>query len=561
MIIKQIEFNETERAKTHNWWFGTNWPVVYILNNNKAAYIGETININSRLKQHLDNEQKQSLTKVNIIAHKHFNKSAVLDIEAKLIEFMSADNQYQLLNSNNGMRDHQYYEKEFYQRLFKEIWQELRLNKLVKNDLDILINSDLFKYTPYKQLKKDQYEVLFNVAYDLIFAIQLGEPSLTVIKGEAGTGKTVLAMYLMKLMVDNMLIDFLTDEDEEKKEKFVLASKRLKDFKVALVIPMVPLRKTLKKVIRNIHLLKSNMIIGPNDVIKEKYDLLIVDEAHRLYRRTGITNYGSFDQTNKELGFDQAGTQLDWIIHSSKHQILFYDQAQSIRPSDVREDRFQALQSLQNFTYYQLESQLRVEAGSDYLSYIKSIFNQSITQKQSFDKYYEFKLFDSLTDMRQLILAKDNEFGLSRLVAGFAWPWRTKKLGYEKAKKQEIYDIEIGTEQLIWNSTNSGWVISANAINEVGSIHTIQGYDLNYAGVIIGLDLTYNIETKQIEASKNNYYDVKGKVKIKDLTILKEYIINIYQVLLTRGIKGTYVYVCDDNLKAYLAKYIDKYQG
>src|SRR5690554_6211961 len=143
--------------------YGRNWPVVYILNDNKEAYVGETINVSNRTKQHLENEKRRSLTKINIIADKRFNKSAALDIESKLIEHMSADGKYILQNSNNGMRDHAYYEKEMYESLFKDIWRQLKDKKIVKHDLDILENSELFKYSPFKRLTEEQYSVLFEL--------------------------------------------------------------------------------------------------------------------------------------------------------------------------------------------------------------------------------------------------------------------------------------------------------------------------------------------------------------------------------------------------------------
>ena len=96
-------------------------------------------------------------------------------------------------------------------------------------------------------------------------------------------------------------------------------------------------------------------------------------------------------------------------------------------------------------------------------------------------------------------------------------------------------------------------------MNEIGCIHTVQGYDLNYLGVIIGEDLKYDPDKKQIYADKNNYYDQQGKSGVaNDPEGLKEYLTNIYLTLMTRGIRGTFVYVCNDELRDYLAQYIEK---
>lgn len=554
--IRTYDLNHENVNKIGKEPYGKNWPVVYILNNHKEAYIGETISASSRTKQHLENEERRRLTEISIIADKRFNKSAALDIESKLIEHMSADGKYVLQNSNNGMRDHAYYEKEMYESLFREIWKELKVKNIVKHDLDILENSELFKYSPFKRLTEEQYSVIFELALDLIVSIQLGEPLTVVMNGEAGTGKTVLAMFMMKLFADNKLIDFIAEEDEGKLLQFQLAQDRLKEFKFALVVPMTSLRKTLKGVVKEIKGLKSSMVIGPNDVFKDDYDLLIVDEAHRLMRRKNLPNFGSYDSANRKHGLDKEATQLDWIMKRSKYQILFYDAEQSIKPSDIRPEDFKELKTLGNYNTYSLTSQLRVKGGEDYLRYIKDILNVKPKLKRLDFENYEFKLFNDIEEMKNSIFEKEKLYGLSRLVAGYSWPWKTKGIKYEEAIIRGIYDIEIDGKKFIWNNTASGWVNSPNAINEVGSIHTIQGYDLNYAGVIIGPELTYNEKIKKIEVIKENYYDTNGKRSILDDQELEDYIVNIYSVLLSRAISGTYVYVCDPKLRKYIAQFV-----
>ena len=144
---------------------------------------------------------------------------------------------------------------------------------------------------------------------------------------------------------------------------------------------------------------------------------------------------------------------------------------------------------------------------------------------------------------------RESENGLTRMLAGYAWPWVSKK-------DRTLKDIEIQGVQRMWNHCTEGWVHTTEAINEVGCIHSIQGYDLNYAFVILGKDIGYDKETKSIVVHPENYYDENGKrtAGYKDLL---GYITNIFYVLLTRGIKGTYLYVCDDNLREYLSHYIE----
>ena len=144
----------------------------------------------------------------------------------------------------------------------------------------------------------------------------------------------------------------------------------------------------------------------------------------------------------------------------------------------------------------------------------------------------------------------NEKHGLCRNVAGYAWKWITKK-------DKKAYDIVIGDNKYRWNSTYDNWITTPNAVNEIGCIHTVQGYDLNYLGVIIGEDIKYDPVTRQIYADKNNYFDQQGKSGVaEDPVALREYLTNIYLTLMTRGIKGTYVYVCDSALREYLSRFI-----
>ena len=153
------------------------------------------------------------------------------------------------------------------------------------------------------------------------------------------------------------------------------------------------------------------------------------------------------------------------------------------------------------------------------------------------------------------IKARDIQNGLSRLVAGYSWPWMTNK----KDAKQD-YDIEIENTRLKWNSTNIDWVNSVNSRDEVGCIHTTQGYDLNYTGIIFGNEITYDKESNEIRVLKENYYDVNGKQSIVDPEELKDFILNIYKTIMLRGIRGTYVYICDKNLREYFSQFMPKFK-
>lgn len=519
--IATFSFDKNKFDKIKEFRFGKNWPVVYIINDDKEAYIGETTSAYYRSKQHYENPDRQKLKSIHIITDEEYNKSATLDIESWLIQYMSADGTFKIQNGNGGLRNHNYFDKEKYKAKFEEtIWNQLKEMSLVSKDLVQIKNSDLFKYSPYKALSDDQLLVVKNIFKN----IKVDKEETYIINGKPGTGKTILAVYLAKYL----------KEREETKNK-----------DIALVIPMTSLRKTIQKVFSKVKGLKSSMVIGPNEVVNRNYDILIVDEAHRLKQRKNMANFQTFDITNKKLGLDNSGTELDWIMKSSKHQIFFYDENQTVKPTDIRPIKFTDL----NAIHYNLISQQRVDAGEEYTNFIDDLFDLKNTDKYKFPNY-DLKIYEDIHQMVEDIKKKDSEFRLCRIVAGYAWKWVSKN-------DLTIHDIEINGLKMFWNSTNQDWVNSPNAINEVGCIHTVQGYDLNYVGVIIGPEISYDEENKKIIINPAHYRDVNGWRGISDPNELKRYIINIYKTLLTRGIKGAYIYVVDKSLEKYLKNQIN----
>ena len=162
---------------------------------------------------------------------------------------------------------------------------------------------------------------------------------------------------------------------------------------------------------------------------------------------------------------------------------------------------------------------------------------------------YEFALVDDITIFRDLILEKNESHGLSRMIAGYSWKWISKK-------DPSLFDINIDGLELRWNTSANDWINQTGSEREVGCIHTTQGYDLNYAGIIFGHEITYNEEEGRIEILKENYFDRNGKVGIQSDDQLRDYILNIYKTIMLRGIHGTYVYVCDPSLRAYFKERI-----
>lgn len=534
-----------------------NWPTIYILQNSKTKeiYIGESARICIRMKRHLGDKVKgNNFDKVIFISSEHFNKSATLDIESKLIQYLSSEGFHKLHNKNYGLTNHDYYQKKEYELLYLDLWNTLADKGFVNKPLTEIRDTDLFIYSPYKPLNNEQY----NSTIEILKHLTQNFNSTIFVEGSAGTGKTILATYLIKLLLTDLSLIPENDESLTLPETELIQEFQEKcsgEPKIALVIAMTSLRGTLKKVFRNVKGLKGSLVVGPSDIANsaDQYDLLIVDEAHRLRQDKGIGWSGTFRKNNKKLNLGSTGNELDWIMKKSKNQIFFYDPEQSVKPSDIDPSDFDKLLAREGTIELELESQMRIEGGEDYIAFVDDLLNLRLeTQKKYTSENYELLLFDSFKEFVNMHNKKEQEHGLSRIVAGYSWEWQSKE-------DRDKFDIEIEGLKFQWNSTNKDWINSPKAKDEIGCIHTIQGYEVNYIGVIFGREISYNKEKNLIEINPKLYFDQNGKKGINDPEELKKYIINIYRTLMTRGRKGAFVYVCDNDLREYFSQHIRNY--
>lgn len=555
--IEKYTFCEKGISELQDNHFAKNlWPVVYLLSGGKKkkkqAYIGESTNVSSRMNTHLSNAIKAELNTLQIISSDKFNKSAALDIESNLIRYLAADGQFELLNSNLGIANHNYYQKnEVYKNIFEGVWEELRSKGIAQHSLPSLNNSDIFKYSPYKSLSTEQEQGVINILRCLVDT----EHNTVLAEGGAGTGKTILAIYLFKLLLSDEPI--FVDETEDSSISILKSlvdrfKNQYPNPKIALVIPMSSFRRTLKKAFRNIKGLSHKMVMSPSEAVREKLDLIVVDESHRLRRRVNLGAYfGGFDKTCELLGLDKhTCSELDWVLMQSEKQVFFYDEMQSIKPSDAKHEDFYKLKNNPKTKITELKSQFRSKGGNKYSEFVNKLLEVELGKDAIFNhKDYELKLYESLPEMIAAIQQCESQYGLSRLVAGYAWPWVSKN-------DKSVFDITIGDVNLQWNSTASDWINKKGAENEVGCIHTTQGYDLNYTGIILGPEISFDPVKKEMVIIDENYFDKNGKQSIKDPAQLKSYIINIYKTIFLRGIKGSYIYACDPELRRYLSQHI-----
>ena len=576
MEIREFAFSQTGLRSLREHSKGQNWPVVYLINNDKPnkseLYVGETTSAGGRFLQHLNNPDRRNLDTIRFIFDDQFNKSAILDIEQTLIQMFMADQKFVLQNRNGGQScKHDYYQRALYQAKVDEIWNELNRALLTNQDASTIRNSNLFKYSPFNTLTPEQEQVSQDILFNAIDCLQSGESGTSVLSGKAGTGKSIVLIHMMYTLMSAMNVTY-NDEDLTPDEQLELGvrislSNKIRDYvkrhgnlKIAFVVPMTSIRKTFKAVFSASKGtgLKSNMVIGPQEVLNKDYDIVFVDEAHRLARRKNLTGYGAFDNACARLGIDKmTSTHLDMIQLRSRYSILVYDECQTVKASDLTPEQFVRSLKLHDRDVHSvnLKTQMRCEGGCSYLEYLDSIFNVCQDKHQHI-KNYDFRIWNNPNAMIDDIRTKEKIYSLCRVVAGYSWEWKSRECTtLDQAISQGLEDIELDGEKYVWNMSNQEWILREGAVNEIGCIHTTQGYDLNYVAVILGREIDYDEDLGTIIIDKEMFFDDKVKIGIDD-TVLKQYIINSYKVMMTRGIKGCYVYACNPRLQNYLKRFI-----
>jgi DUF2075 family protein len=539
------------------------WPVVYTLNDSAEVYVGESMDAVGRLRQHIDGGKKTHLDETRIIVDPSFNKSACLDLESYLIGLFSGEGRYKVLNVQASSGTGNYYQRDLYRERFREIFTQLRSEGLFSTTIEEIENSDLYKLSPFKSLTDDQGDAVVAITESLLADLNGGPGGSMVIEGGPGTGKTVVAIFLVKLLRDLGNWDGEPIESESYLTGLFTQSNQetLSGLRIGLVVPQQSLRKSIQAVFSRTPGLDAGMVISPFDVGKSEvpWDLLIVDECHRLNQRANQTSAQKnreFHEINVKLfGTDNASTtQLDWIKAMSYQQLLLVDRRQRVRPADLDVSTLVALadEAEARGRRNVLTTQLRVRSG-DYVEYVRKVLGPEPPLERIDFGSYDVRLFDDVGELLTAVRARNAEEGLARVIAGYAWPWQSKK---DKSRA----DIVFGDVEMQWNSRVVDWVDSPKSVDEVGSIHTIQGYDLNYAGVIVGRDLQYDPGAEELRFDRSNYFDKKGVQNNPGQRLtereLLDFVLNIYAVLMTRGIRGTYLYVVDDHLRAYLRRYL-----
>ncbi len=347
-----------------------------------------------------------------------------------------------------------------------------------------------------------------------------------IVKGGPGTGKTVVAINLLAKLTNEGYFAQYTSKNSAPRNVY---AKKLTGHKKSSI---------------------NNMFKGSGsyvDAEKNIVDVLICDEAHRLNDKSGM--------------FHNLGeNQIKEIIDASLCSVFFIDESQRVTLSDIgtiAEIQKWAEQEESEVVEMELLSQFRCNGSDGYLAWLDDVLDIRETANTDMkDIDYDIQIVDSPNEVRDLILECNKKSNQSRILAGYCWPWLK-----EGKNDTNIHDIKIGDFEMSWNLGNTTtFAIDEGSVNEVGCIHTSQGLEFDYAGVIIGDDMRYedgHIVTDFTKRAKTDQ-SLKGIKKLYKenpefaLKEADEIIKNTYRTLMTRGMKGCYVYCTDKNLADYL---------
>jgi DUF2075 family protein/ATP:corrinoid adenosyltransferase len=292
---------------------------------------------------------------------------------------------------------------------------------------------------------------------------------------------------------------------------------------------------------------------------ENQIDVLVCDEAHRI-RTTSNDRY-----TKKEA--KSKVPQIEELLHAAKVAIFFIDDLQVVRPGEIGSCEL-IRETAKKFTNevfeFELKTQFRCNGSDGYLNWVDDVLGIRDTANRILtkDEKMEFKIFGSPQELHEEIERKNSENPNSaRMVAGFCWPWSNPN-----GDGTLVEDVIIGDYRRPWNAKDTAgrlapgipssnlWAYDVNGVDQIGCIYTIQGFEFDYVGIIFGKDLVYGIEKKTWVGDPNKSYDSKVK---KDKEQFLRNVKNTYRVLLTRGMKGCYVFFEDKATEDYVKSRVE----
>ena len=355
-----------------------------------------------------------------------------------------------------------------------------------------------------------------------------------IVQGGPGTGKSVIAINLLaELTQRNQMVQYVSKNSAPRN---VYKQKLKGSLKMSSV---------------------DNLFKGSGTYIETRNNVihtLLVDEAHRLNEKSGLFH-------------NQGENQIKEIIHSSYCSVFFIDESQRVTMDDIGSlEEIRKWADEENSMIYEMElqSQFRCNGSDGYLAWLDDVLEIRETANYNLDGIdFDIRVCDSPMEVRQLIIERNKKENRSRILAGYCWDWDKKQ-----GNNTNYHDIKIGDFGMSWNLANGEpFAISETSVNEVGCIHTAQGLEFDYVGVIIGDDIRYEnghvitdftkrAKTDQsLRGIKKMYKSDPFQAKQKADEIIR----NTYRTLLTRGMKGCYIYCVDSGFEKYLKQRLNAY--
>ena len=348
-----------------------------------------------------------------------------------------------------------------------------------------------------------------------------------IARGGPGTGKTVIAINLLaRLTQEGVFAQYCSKNSAPR----LVYAKKLKGHRT-------------KSSIDNMFKGSGSYVDAPKDAV----GAILADEAHRLNEKSGL--YGN-----------QGVNQIHEIIHAARLSVFFIDESQRVTVKDIGSvDEIKHWATFNNAEVFEdeLSSQFRCNGSDGYLAWLDDVLEIRETANYNLEApNYEFMVFDSPEEMRNRVVERNQSSNKARILAGYCWNW--PKAGRSDTNTHEI---KIGDFEISWNlDGGESFAISPTSINEAGCIHTTQGLEFEYVGVIIGDDLRYEDGALVTDFKKRAKTDqsIKGLKKMEGddperaHRLADQIIKNTYRTLMTRGMKGCYVYATDKGLRDYL---------
>lgn len=376
----------------------------------------------------------------------------------------------------------------------------------------------------------DDQKVAYETALRLATQASPEQKQVFIVEGGPGTGKSVLAINLLVELTRREFVAQYVTRNSAPRE--VYKAKLTGSFTRSRI---------------------DNMFSGSgsfHSLEPNTFDCLIVDEAHRLNEKSGMFNH---------LGMNQ----IMEIIDASKFSIFFIDEDQKVTLKDIGdkdEIKFWATQRGAKVTEIPLESQFRCNGSDGYLAWLDNTLQVRETANKTLDGIdYDFRILDDPRELHDLIKEKNKEKNKARMLAGYCWKWIS-------GNNSSLKDIVINDYEATWNLKSQGqsWIIHPESVSEVGCIHTSQGLEVDYVGVIIGPDLIVRngkvitdvsqraTTDKSVQGWKKMMKENPEMASARFDVIIK----NTYRTLMTRGQKGCYIYCTDTETQQYFQEIV-----